>query len=90
MQVSRAVSSYGPMTELPPEDEIGDLSRTFDSLMLERQTAQERLKASERFLRDVTDNLPAVVGYFDRDQRCLSATRRDSACAAGRRPTSAP
>ena len=71
MQVSRTVSSYLPMTELPPEDEIGDLSRTFDSLMLERQTAQERMKASERFLRDVTDNLPAVVAYFDRDQRCL-------------------
>ena len=71
MQVSRTVSSYLPMTELPPENEIGDLSRTFDSLMLERQTAQERLKASERFLRDVTDNLPAVVAYFDRDQRCL-------------------
>ncbi len=71
MQVSRAASRYAPMTELPPEDEIGDLSRTFDSLMLDRQSAQERLKASERFLRDVTDNLPAVVGYFDRDQRCL-------------------
>jgi diguanylate cyclase (GGDEF)-like protein/PAS domain S-box-containing protein len=71
MQVSRTASRYVPMTELPPEDEIGDLSRTFDSLMLDRQTAQERLKASERLLRDVTDNLPAVVGYFDRDQRCL-------------------
>ncbi|MDR6536663.1 diguanylate cyclase (GGDEF)-like protein/PAS domain S-box-containing protein [Variovorax soli] len=71
MQVSRALSSYVAMTEPPPEDEIGDLSRTFDSLMLERQIAQERLTASERFLRDVTDNLPAVVAYFDRDQRCL-------------------
>ncbi|MBT2305256.1 diguanylate cyclase [Variovorax paradoxus] len=71
MQVSRTVSNYVPMKELPPEDEIGDLSRTFDALMLERQTSQERLQSSERFLRDVTDNLPAVVGYFDRDQRCL-------------------
>lgn len=71
MLASRAVSSYVPLTALPPRDEIGDLSRTFDSLMLERQTAQERLKVSEKFLRDVTDNLPAVVAYFDRDQRCL-------------------
>jgi diguanylate cyclase (GGDEF)-like protein/PAS domain S-box-containing protein len=71
MKVSRTVSNYVPMKELPPEDEIGDLWRTFDALMLERQTSQERLRSSERFLRDVTDNLPAVVGYFDRDQRCL-------------------
>ncbi|RST49392.1 PAS domain-containing protein [Variovorax sp. MHTC-1] len=71
MKVSRTDSSYVPMEQLPPGDEIGDLSRTFDALMLERQTSQERLQSSERFLRDVTDNLPAVVGYFDRDQRCL-------------------
>ncbi|MGJ7498604.1 PAS domain-containing protein [Variovorax sp. RT4R15] len=71
MQVSREVSKRTELEQVFPKDEIGDLSRTFDALMLERQTAQERLQASERFLRDVTDNLPAVVGYFDRDQRCL-------------------
>ncbi|CAN7775685.1 PAS domain-containing protein [Variovorax sp. LjRoot175] len=71
MQVSRAVSNYAPLEQVVPKDEIGDLSRTFDSLMLERQVAHERLRSSERFLRDVTDNLPAVVAYFDRDQRCL-------------------
>jgi hypothetical protein len=38
-----------PRTYAPHE--IGDLSRTFDLLMLQRQ-------ASEKFLRDITDNLP--------------------------------
>ncbi len=75
MQVSRAATRYVPATERPREDEIGDLSRTFDSLMLERQFAQERLQSSEKFLRDVTDNLPAVVAYFDRDQRCLFSNK---------------
>ncbi|MEJ7687154.1 MAG: diguanylate cyclase, partial [Variovorax sp.] len=75
MQISRATSNYVPARELPRADEIGDMSRTFDSLMLERQLAQERLQSSAKFLRDVTDNLPAVVAYFDRDQRCLFSNK---------------
>ncbi len=75
MQVSRAATRYVPAKDPARADEIGDLSRTFDSLMLERQLAQERLQSSEKFLRDVTDNLPAVVAYFDRDQRCLFSNK---------------
>jgi diguanylate cyclase (GGDEF)-like protein/PAS domain S-box-containing protein len=45
-----------------PRDEIGDLSRTFDELMLERQS-------SEKFLRDITDNLPAMVSHVDAQGR---------------------
>ncbi|TWD87188.1 PAS domain S-box-containing protein/diguanylate cyclase (GGDEF)-like protein [Variovorax beijingensis] len=75
MQVSRAATAYAPMQEAPPDDEVGDLSRTFDLLMSERQAANEKLAASERFLRDVTDNLPAVVAYFDSSQRCLFANK---------------
>jgi len=75
MQVSRAAGVYAPLQEAAPDDEVGDLSRTFDSLMQERQASQERVQASERFLRDVTDNLPAVVAYFDSSQRCLFANR---------------
>jgi diguanylate cyclase (GGDEF)-like protein/PAS domain S-box-containing protein len=45
-----------PRTYSP--DEIGDLSRTFDLLMLQRQS-------SEKFLRDITDNLPAMVSHAD-------------------------
>ena len=43
-------------------DEIGDLSRTFDRLMLQRQS-------SEKFLRDITDNLPAMVSHADAQGR---------------------
>lgn len=45
-----------------PDDEIGDLSRTFDRLMQQRQ-------ASEKFLRDITDNLPAMVSHADAQGR---------------------
>ncbi|MBT2323334.1 PAS domain-containing protein [Variovorax paradoxus] len=45
-----------------PRDEIGDLSRTFDQLMLQR-------RASEKFLRDITDNLPAMVSHADAQGR---------------------
>ena len=43
-------------------DEIGDLSRTFDELMVQRQT-------SEKFLRDITDNLPAMMSHVDAQGR---------------------
>lgn len=75
MQVSRALSTYTPMAETPARDEVGDLSQTFNSLMQERQASQERLQSSEKFLRDVTDNLPAVVAYFDSEERCLFANK---------------
>ncbi|MDR6888173.1 MULTISPECIES: sensor domain-containing diguanylate cyclase [Variovorax] len=75
MQVSRANSGYTPLEEEPGYDEVGDLSYTFNSLMRERRAAQQRLQSSERFLRDVTDNLPAVVAYFDSKQRCLFANK---------------
>jgi len=45
-----------------PDDEIGDLSRTFDRLMQQRQ-------ASEKFLRDITDNLPAMISHADAQGR---------------------
>ncbi len=75
MQVSRGAADYAPMKEAPPNDEVGDLARTFDLLMQERQLAGRQLADSERFLRDVTDHLPAVVAYFDRHDRCLFANR---------------
>ena len=43
-------------------DEIGDLARTFDTLMQQR-------KSSEKFLRDITDNLPALVSHVDAQGR---------------------
>lgn len=73
MQVARSAADYTPMSETLSQDEVGELARTFDLLMRERQAVQQRLADSERFLRDVTDHLPAVVAYFDRHQRCLFA-----------------
>ncbi|MET3915623.1 diguanylate cyclase (GGDEF)-like protein/PAS domain S-box-containing protein [Variovorax sp. OAS795] len=43
-------------------DEIGDIARTFDTLMSQR-------KSSEKFLRDITDNLPAMVSHVDAQGR---------------------
>ncbi|WP_162579583.1 sensor domain-containing diguanylate cyclase [Variovorax sp. PBS-H4] len=50
-----APRTYGP-------DEIGDLGRTFDELMQQR-------RASEKFLRDITDNLPVMVSHSDAEGR---------------------
>jgi len=61
-------------------DEIGELSRSFDTMTgsLERALA-ERI-ASERQLRLVADHLPARIARFDADQRCVFANR--ASCAA--------
>ncbi len=39
----------------------------------ERKAAAALIKASERRLRAVTNNIPALVGYFDRNQQCTFA-----------------
>ncbi|MEY4564496.1 MAG: hypothetical protein RLZZ618_3773 [Pseudomonadota bacterium] len=36
----------------------------------ERKKAEASLAASENRLRDVTNTVPALIGYFDRDERC--------------------
>lgn len=38
-----------------------------------RREAQQRLQDSERRLHDVLNNIPAMVGHFDAQQRCLFA-----------------
>jgi diguanylate cyclase (GGDEF)-like protein/PAS domain S-box-containing protein len=55
-----AMESTVPRTY--PRNEIGDLARTFDELMRQRKT-------SEKFLRDITDNLPAMVSHVDAQGR---------------------
>jgi diguanylate cyclase (GGDEF)-like protein/PAS domain S-box-containing protein len=47
----------------------GVFSMTFD--ITEEVTIRKALTEQEKRLRDVTDSIPALVGYFDRNQNCL-------------------
>ena len=47
----------------------GVFAMTFD--ITDEAKLRQALTQQERRLRDVTDNMPALVGYFDRDQNCL-------------------
>lgn len=59
-----------------PDDEIGELWRAFDVLMAERDQAERAVADSERNLRMVADNVPALVGYVDRKQRIVFGNER--------------
>lgn len=50
-------------------DEIGELSRQFDRMTVQLDERTGALRASEAMLRLIADNLPAMIGYWDRDQR---------------------
>lgn len=50
-------------------DEIGELGNAFYQLMAERENAEGLRAASEKRLRLITDNLPVLIAYLDRDQR---------------------
>lgn len=50
-------------------DELGELSRSFDQLMAERQRAEQAVADSERHLRLVANNVPALVAYVDKERR---------------------
>lgn len=50
-------------------DEIGELGNAFYALMAERENAEGLRAASEKRLRLITDNLPVLIAYLDRDQR---------------------
>lgn len=41
----------------------------------ERKLHEEKIAANERFLRTITDNLPAMITYWTADQRCLYANK---------------
>ncbi|MCC2957711.1 diguanylate cyclase [Massilia sp. IC2-477] len=48
-------------------DEIGELGRAFHALMAEREQADRDRAASEKRLRMITDNLPVLISYIDRE-----------------------
>ena len=50
-------------------DEFGDLSREFDAMTAALVDSDARRDRSERQLRDITDNLPALVAYIDPGHR---------------------
>ena len=50
-------------------DEIGELGNAFHALMAEREEVEGLRAASEKRLRLITDNLPVLIAYLDRDQR---------------------
>ncbi|WP_374562956.1 sensor histidine kinase [Ideonella sp.] len=49
------------------KDELGDLSRRFDQMAAQLEERDAALRSSEAMLRLVTDNLPAMIGYWDRN-----------------------
>lgn len=53
MLATQAAARYVPLQAEYPPDELGDLARSFDLLMTERQSAREQLEASENYLREV-------------------------------------
>lgn len=51
------------------QDELGEFSRCFDELITQLEQRNTALRSSEAMLRLVTDNLPAMIGYWDRHLR---------------------
>lgn len=50
-------------------DELGELGRQFDRMTVQLRERSDALRSSEALLRLVTDNLPAMIGYWDRSRR---------------------
>lgn len=50
-------------------DELGALSRQFDRMTAQLEERSDALRASEGMLRLVTNNLPAMIGYWDSELR---------------------
>jgi diguanylate cyclase (GGDEF)-like protein/PAS domain S-box-containing protein len=63
---------------IPDLDDVGMVqgvfTMTFD--ITEEVNIRKALGEQEKRLRDVTDSIPALVGYFDRDQNCLYGNSR--------------
>ena len=55
--------------QIERRDEIGDLSRDFYSLVAEREIAEAQTRDSERRLKLLTDHVPVVIVYIDREHR---------------------
>ena len=64
-------------------DELGDVARAFNAMAETLQERQAQLRASERRLRLVADNLPALVSHIDTNERYLYANEHFRRVGAG-------
>jgi diguanylate cyclase (GGDEF)-like protein/PAS domain S-box-containing protein len=55
--------------EVKRRDEVGELTLDFNRLMAAQRRAERALASNEEKLRTITDNLPVLVGYLDKDLR---------------------
>ncbi|MCB1974861.1 MAG: diguanylate cyclase [Burkholderiaceae bacterium] len=69
MLANHAADHYVPLSTHYEQDELGDLARTFDRLMAERHQAQQRLSASETYLREVLRHAGDAFIALDRTGR---------------------
>jgi diguanylate cyclase (GGDEF)-like protein/PAS domain S-box-containing protein len=58
------------------QDEFGDLSRQFDAMTTALIESDQQRDRSEQQLRDITDNLPALVGYIDPEHQYRFANEK--------------
>jgi diguanylate cyclase (GGDEF)-like protein/PAS domain S-box-containing protein len=49
--------------------ELAALVLAYNAQALRRSEFERRLKDKERFMKDITDNLPAMIGYIDKELR---------------------
>lgn len=72
LRLSMASVAKGDMTVRhvsDARDEIGDLSRQFDRMTAQLEERTGALRSREAMLRLITDNLPAMIGYWDSECR---------------------
>ncbi|HQY38653.1 MAG TPA: cache domain-containing protein, partial [Giesbergeria sp.] len=82
MQANQAAENYVPLTTHYDQDELGDLARTFDQLMVERHEVQKRLSANETYLREVLRHAGDAFIALDRTG-CVTAWNRQAELVFG-------
>ena len=58
-----------PLFGSTTQDELGTLKRRFDAMTIALQRRTDELREAERRMREITDNVPAVISHFNRDLR---------------------
>ncbi len=75
MHRSKGVETYLQIDYIPDVDSDGTVAGIYIMVAdtTERKLAELRLAGSERRMLDLMNSIPAMVGYFDMDERCLYA-----------------